>query len=271
MCRRSVLACVAGALPGAGRAGLPGGQETLTARPSARPARRARRRGRHRSSCPSWCPLPAPRGRSRWQSATATRRVGTNPDMPAHVRLRRQLHRLFHVTTATQSARCSPRRSTVQPATNASPPTGNQPPTAVFKSTPDRCARPSAARPRSASASTCARAPIPRGIGSTSFMTSTVTVKSTGEVSPAPIAGPTTSTPPARGAHATACTTSTRVAGPSTRSSARSTPSSSHRERRPGGSCARCDRPDRDAGGVTISLETGQETGTSPRTHGTPS
>jgi len=62
---------------------------------------------------------------------------GTNPDAPHTYAAGGAFTASFTVTTATQSARCST-TVTAQPGTPPSPPpSSNQPPTAVFKSTPD--------------------------------------------------------------------------------------------------------------------------------------
>jgi hypothetical protein len=62
---------------------------------------------------------------------------GTNPDAPHTYAVGGAFTVSFTVTTATQSARCST-TVTAQPGTPPSPPpSSNQPPTPVFKSTPD--------------------------------------------------------------------------------------------------------------------------------------
>jgi len=62
---------------------------------------------------------------------------GTNPDAPHTYAAAGTFTAAFTVTTATQSARCSA-AVTVQPGPSPSPsPGANQPPKAVFKSTPD--------------------------------------------------------------------------------------------------------------------------------------
>jgi len=60
---------------------------------------------------------------------------GTNPDAPHTYATAGSFTAAFTVTTATQSARCSTAVA-VEPGTSPSPST-NQPPKAVFKSTPD--------------------------------------------------------------------------------------------------------------------------------------
>ena len=63
--------------------------------------------------------------------------TGTNPDLPHTYASTGVFTASFVVTTATQSARCAA-TVTVMPGTVPSPPPGaNQPPKAVFKTTPD--------------------------------------------------------------------------------------------------------------------------------------
>jgi PKD repeat protein len=134
MCPRSVLACVAGAL--AALAG-PGCQEeetvtapALSATCEARPAS-----GTAPLSVSFVLSVAGAEGPFSVAVSYGDATSGTNPDLPHTYASGGTYTASFTVTTATQSARCAA-TVTVQPATSASPPTGNRPPTPVFKSTP---------------------------------------------------------------------------------------------------------------------------------------
>jgi hypothetical protein len=62
--------------------------------------------------------------------------TGVNPDVPHTYVVGGVFTAAFTITTATQSARCAT-TVTALPSTVPSPPTTNQPPIPVFKSTPD--------------------------------------------------------------------------------------------------------------------------------------
>lgn len=63
--------------------------------------------------------------------------TGTNPDLPHTYATAGSFTASFEVTTATQSARCATAIGVTAGTSPGSPPVGNQPPAAVFKSTPD--------------------------------------------------------------------------------------------------------------------------------------
>jgi PKD repeat protein len=135
MCRRSVLACVAGALPALAGLGCQE-QETLTAPAlsatcEARPAT-----GTAPLAVSFLLSVAGAEGPFSVAISYGDATSGTNPDVPHTYGSGGSYTASFTVTTATQSARCAT-TVTVLPATNASPPTGNRPPTPVFKSTPD--------------------------------------------------------------------------------------------------------------------------------------
>ncbi len=62
---------------------------------------------------------------------------GTNPDVPHTYTAGGVFTAAFTVTTATQSARCSTTVTAMPSTVPSPPPSGNQPPHAIFKSTPD--------------------------------------------------------------------------------------------------------------------------------------
>lgn len=136
MCRRSVLACVAGAMAAA-LAG-PGCQEeetitapALSATCEARPAS-----GTAPLAVSFVLSVAGAEGPFSVAISYGDATSGTNPDVPHTYASGGSYTASFTVATATQSARCAT-TVTVQPAPSASPPTGNLPPIPVFKTTPD--------------------------------------------------------------------------------------------------------------------------------------
>ena len=147
---------------------------------------------------------------------------GTNPDAPHTYAVGGAFTVSFTVTTATQSARCST-TVTAQPGTPPSPPpSSNQPPTPVFKSTPDAAGSTiSGTAPLAVRFNMCASTDPERD-----RLYYLMDFDGDGRIDwagrRAPIAGPTTCTRPAPGRRATVSTTSTRTARPCTTISARS-------------------------------------------------